>query len=187
MSNKLKTNIITFFSFTCTYIVPGGWTLWVFVIEKIISQDIPITAKLGGIAGVIVLIALLVCAVIFYGKWLNKRIETKTKRKDEINNTLITMLANQNTTNMQALADEKQALTVKIEKIKAHKEIFKNIILVIPFVALYIAFKAMADGLVNMSNVMGVIAIFMSVGLGLNGVTQYLKVKGAKSIDEQED
>lgn len=185
MSNELKTKITTCLSFIFTYIVPGGWALWTFVIEKIISQDIPATAKIGGIMGVLVLGALLICAVIFYGKWLNKRIETATKRKDEINDSLITMLANQNTTNMQPLVDEKQALTIKIAKIKAHKDIFKNIILVVPFVALYIAFKMMADSLVNMANVIGVIALSMSTGFGLNGVTQYLKVKGAKTIDEQ--
>ena len=63
-----------------TYLVPGGIALYTFLIEKLISKDISITAKLG-ISGIFVLIIVVLIAVYFLGKHFRKRI---TKLTDEI-------------------------------------------------------------------------------------------------------
>ena len=167
MSNELKEKVFYWLSFTFTYIAPALFTLYTFVIEKVMDNKVSIVAKIG-MSGIFLFAVLAITAIFLYNKYLIKKIE---KIRDKmIESTDI---------------NEKLALKNKKHKLESRLDIFHNIIFITPFILMYLMLVMAENWAISMRGTMGTICISMAIGLGLNGVKQWLHIKGEKTIDEQ--
>lgn len=160
---ELKQKIFVWLHWVFSYIVPGGVALWSCVIEKLLDKEITIVNKVG-ITGVFVMAVMVIIAVFFYNKHLNKKITDLTNRCIEcIDN------------------EEKARLVEQKKKMEVRLEIFHNICFVVPFVIVWLVLCFVESGVVSLRGTMLVICSSMATGLGLNTIAGFLKTKGVKN------
>lgn len=176
----MKEKIFVWLSRTFSLFVPCGIALYIFVIEKLINNEVSFMAKLGA-GGIFGLALLFIVAVIFYGKHLNKRLENRVKAKNVINDELI---ITQNADRKSELIAQRILADVKIAKAEASKSRFKNLCVLVPFILMFLMFYYAEQFAMSMYGILGAICISMAVGFGFNEVVNWLRVKGATRIDE---
>ena len=165
----MKEKVVRWLYRIFTYLVPGGIALYTFLIEKLISKDISITAKLG-ISGIFVLILVVLIAIYFLGKHFRKRI---TKLTDEI---------------IVCLDNEKKAkLIEKKKKTEAKQEIFHNAIFITPFVIMWLLMILVERETIELRGILFYICVSMAVGFGFNGLLQYMKTHESEKEKEVEE
>lgn len=160
---ELKQKIFVWLHWVFSYIVPGGVALWSCVIEKLLDKEITIVNKVG-ITGVFAMAVMVIIAVFFYNKHLNKKITDLTNRCIEcIDN------------------EEKVRLVEQKKKMEVRLEIFHNICFVVPFVIVWLVLCFVESGVISLRGTMLVICLSMATGLGLNTIAGFLKTKGVKN------
>lgn len=150
-----------------SFIVPAGIALYTFVIDKLLDKKIGVVAKIG-IGGIFALVVMFIIAIFFFGKFLKKKI---AKHNDQI------LLS----TNF----DEKQKFIAKRKKVEAIQEIFHNIIFVTPFLICYILMVLVEKGVADLRGTFMFVTISMAIGLGFNGIKQYIYTTEKKEGNEE--
>lgn len=179
----MKEKIFIWLSRTFSLFVPCGISLYIFVIEKLLDNEVSFIAKLGA-GGIFVLAVLFIVAVIFYGKHLNRKLENRVKAKNIINDELI---ITQNTERKNELIAQRILADVKIAKAEASKSRFKNLCVLVPFILMFLMFYYAEQFAMSMYGILGAICISMAIGFGFNEVVNWLRVKGAEPMEEQQD
>ena len=167
MSNETKTKIFTWLYRVFTYIVPGGYALWAFLIEKLIDKEVTVMSKLG-LTGICVLVIMIIIAIFFYGRHLKKQIAKVT---DEC-----IMCVDQT---------KKVELVDKKKKFEAKQELFRNICFLAPFIIAWIVLCVVEKGIVSLRGTMLGVCLSMSTGLGFNGIAQWIKSKGVDNENKE--
>lgn len=167
MKTQTKYNIFLWLYRTFMYFVPCGEALWLFLIRTLINNEVGVMQKIG-ISGVFILAIMVVIAVFFYGKHLDKKLE-------KINDELLECLDN----------EKKKELIIKRRKIRAKKKLFVNAVFVSIFVILWILVSCIEKKVVSLRGCLAIVSISMATGLGFNGIAEYIQVKGG--INESEN
>lgn len=139
-----------------SFFVPGGIALYTFLIEKLLDNSVSITTKLG-ISGLFVLVLMVVIAIFFLGKFFKKKIS-------ELNDKILisTDLA------------EKEKLIAKRKKYDARQEIFHNCCFIAPFLIGYFLMILAEKKCIEIRGTLFFVSLSMAIGLGFNGVSQWL-------------
>lgn len=169
MSLNLKEKILKVAYRAFMYFIPCGIALYIFVAEKLLNKEVSYIGKIG-VTGMFIVVVMFIIAVFFLGKHFKKQI---SKVSDQI----LVCMNN----------EQKEALIIKKKKIESFQELFSNIIFITPFVIFYFALMLVEKQAISLRGIFGTIAISMAIGLGFNGLKQYLHIKGAKSIDEDNE
>ena len=149
-----------------TYLVPCGIGLYTFMIEKLISKNVSVTAKLG-VSGIFVLILVVLIGIYFLGKHFRKKI---AKLTDEI---------------IMCLDNERKAKLIdKKRKIEAKQEIFHNIIFITPFIIMWLLMILVEKEAIELRGILFYICVSMAIGFGFNGLLQYMKTHENKEEKE---
>ena len=144
------------------YFVPCGVALYTFLISKLMDENVSITAKIG-VSGIFTAILIAVIAIYFFGKHLRKK-------KDKLVNEILECMDN----------DKKAKLIAKKRKVEAIQEIFHNCIFITPFILCYVLILLVEKECISIRGTLFYVCVSMASGLGLNGVSEWLKVKNAK-------
>lgn len=152
---------------TFSFLVPCGIALYTFLIDKLMDKEITVMTKIG-ISGIFILIIMFLIAVFFFGKFLKKKI---AKYNDQI------LICTDNL--------KKEELILKRKKIEAVQEMFHNIIFVAPFLICYILMVLVEKGAANLRGTFMFITISMAVGLGFNGLKQWVYTREKKDGKEE--
>lgn len=159
MNNSVKVKIFTWLYRTFCYFVPGGVALWLFLIESLIDKEISILAKIG-MGGIFIIVIMFVIAIYFYGKHFKTSI-------NKVTNEILECLDN----------NKKTELIAKKRKLEAKQEMFRNICFVAPFVIMWVLCTLIENKIISLRGTLMTICLSMAVGVGLNGVAQWLKTK----------
>lgn len=159
MSVGTKSKIFTWIYRTFMYFVPCGIALWQFLIETLIKNDVTIMQKIG-ISGVFIIAIIFVIAVFFYGKHLRKK-------EKSIDDKLLVCIDN----------EKKKELIKEKHKWQFRQEMFRNICFMAPFIIAWIVMSAVEKKVVSLRGTLMIVSISMAIGLGFNGVAQWLKGK----------
>ena len=168
MAKQTKFNIFTWCYRVFMYLVPGGVALWETLIKSLIDGNFTIMAKIG-VSGIFVIAIILIIAVFFYGKHLNKVIE-------KITNQCIECMDN----------EKKKELITKKRKAEAKRDLFSNAVFVSIFVIAWLIVSCIEKGIVSMRGTLMVVVISMAIGLGFNGLAQWVKVKGGENGENKD-
>jgi len=144
------------------YLVPGGYTLWAFLIETLINHKASIFDKVS-CSGLFVLAIIVIIAIFFYGRHLKKK-------KDDITNQCIECIDN----------EKKIELVAKKRKIEAKQELFRNACFIAPFIIAWFVVSLVEKQVVSLRGTLMIVSISMAIGLGFNGIAQWLKTKNLK-------
>ena len=168
MKTETKSKIFTWLYRTFTYIVPGGYALWAFLIEKLFDSKVTLVDKLG-LGGICVFIIMVLIAVFFYGRHLKKKI---AKITDEC-----IMCLDQT---------KKSELVQKKKKAEAKQEIFRNLCFLVPFIVVWLVLCVVEKGVISLRGTMLGVCLSMATGLGFNGIAQWIKSRGV-DYENKED
>ena len=160
MSNELKEKILLWGYRIFSYIVPGGFALWTFVIEKLIDNNVSLATKMG-VSGMFMLALMVIIAVYFVGRHFRNKIT-------KLNNKILEELDN----------DKKAILIAKKRKIESMQEIYHNAIFIAPFLGMFLLVLMVEKQMVSIRGILGFVCISMAIGMGFNGVKQWLHSKG---------
>lgn len=152
-------NFMLIFYRVFTYLFPAGLLMWNLVIEKLVSNDVSIGAKLG-CSGLFLLIVMALIAVIMVGRHFKKSIE-------KINEKLLDCTD----------AEKKEELKEKKQTLKKWQSIYRNICLVTPFIIGLILVNLIEKGVVSFRGTLMVIVISLCIGFGFNTIAQNLIAK----------
>lgn len=141
------------------YLVPGGVALWEMLISTLINNNVTVMQKIG-VGGIFVIAIILIVAVFFYGKHLNRTIE-------KITNQCIECIDN----------EKKKELIIKKRKAEAKRDLFSNAIFVSIFVIAWLIVACIEKQVIAIRGTLMIVVISMATGLGFNGIAQYVKVK----------
>lgn len=139
-----------------TYIFPSGLVLWCLVIDKLMSNNVSFSAKIG-CAGLFALAVMVLVAVIMLGRYFKNTIE-------DLNDKLIDCVD----------AEKKQELVEEKKKVRKWQEIYRNACLFAPFVILLIVVTMLEHGIVTFRGMMTLIVLSMGTGFGFNITAQNL-------------
>ena len=163
---KEKTNWkITLFTWcyrVFSYLVPGGYMLWAFLIETLINNKASVFDKVS-CSGLFVLAIIVIIAIFFYDRHLKKK-------KDEITNQCIECID----------IEKKKELVAKKRKIEAKQELFRNACFIAPFIIAWFVVSLVEKQVVSLRGTLMVVSISMATGLGFNGIAQWLKMREVK-------
>lgn len=158
MENKdWKISLFTWLYRVFCYIVPGGYTLWAFLIDTLINEQATAWDKVS-CSAIFVLALMIIIAVFFYGRHLKKKI-------NDITNQCIECVDN----------DKKTALVAQKKKWEAKQEMFRNACFIAPFIIAWFVVTLIEKEVVSLRGTLMVVSISMASGLGFNGVAQWLK------------
>ena len=149
------------------YLVPCGYALWDMLIKNLINDEITITQKLG-ISGIFALIVIVVVAIFFFGKFLNKRKEKYTDLCIECTDDT-----------------KKKEYVAKKRKVESVQELFKNICFIAPFIIAWLVMSAVEKDIISIRGMLMAVSISMATGFGFNGIAQWIKNKGDKNEDKE--
>ena len=159
MNNDLKVKVFTWLYRTFCYFVPSGIALWLFLIKNLINNEISVMAKVG-MSGIFVLAIMFVIAIYFYGKHFTTSI-------NKVTNEILECLDN----------NKKVELIAKKRKLEARQEMFRNICFVAPFVLMWLLCALIESKVISLRGTLMTICVSMAIGLGLNGISQWLKTR----------
>ncbi len=164
---KEKTNWkITLFTCchrTFSYLVPGGYVLWAFLIETLINHKASVWDKVS-CSGLFVMAIIGIIAIFFYGRHLKKQ-------KDDITNQCIECTDNEK---------KKELIAIK-KKIEAKQELFRNACFIAPFIIAWFVMALVEKKVVSLRGTLMIVSISMASGLGFNGLSQWLKMREVKN------
>lgn len=166
MSNETKGKIFTWLYRVFTYLVPGGYVLWAFLIDRLIAKDVTVADKLG-LTGIFVGAIMIVIAVFFYGRHLKKQI---AKITDEC----IVCVDNA----------KKLELVEQKKKYEAKQEIFRNACFLAPFILVWAVLCMVEKGVVSLRGTLMFVCLSMATGFGFNTTAQWIMSKG---VDKEND
>lgn len=142
-----------------TYLFPSGLMLWCLVVDKLLSNEVSLMAKIG-CGGIFFIVALLVVAVVMLGRHFKNTIE-------DLNDKLIDCVD----------MDKKKELLEKKKKVRKWQEIYRNACIVAPFVAILLLVNLLESGIVTFRGMLTAVTLSMCVGFGFNVIAQNLIVK----------
>ena len=156
----MKEKIFTWFYRTFTFIVPGGYALYIYFLDTLLNKEVTFFQKIG-VGGVFTLILMVVIAVHFYGKHFQKAINNVTNQ----------ILECLDTTKKAKLIEKKRGLEAK-------QELFKNACFIAPFIIMWFVCTLIEKEIVSLRGTLFLITVSMAVGFGFSGIAQYLHKKG---------
>lgn len=142
-----------------TYLFPSGLLIWNLIIDKLIRNDVSVTAKIG-CGGLFLLIALILVAVFFLGRHFKKTIE-------DLNDKILDCQD----------AEKKAELIAKKKQVRKWQEVYRNACLLAPLIVLFILVTLLENGLMTIRGTLLFIVLSMSAGFGFNITAQNLIVK----------
>lgn len=159
MKPETKQKVFVWLYRTFTYFVPGGIAIWQFLIETLVDKEVTVTQKLG-VGGIFTIALMAIIAVYFYGRHFKKKIT-------ELNNEILVCLDE----------DKKKELVLLKQKIESKQEMFHNACFIAPFIAFWLLLVCVENGVMSLRGTMLFVCISMAVGMGFNGVAQWMKGK----------
>lgn len=144
------------------YMIPSGVALYTFLISKLIDDNVSVAAKIG-VSGIFTLVVMAIVVIYFFGKHLRKK-------KDKLTNDILECMDN----------DKKVKLITKKRKVEAIQEIFHNCIFLTPFIACYLLVLMVEKECISVRGTLFYVCVSMATGLGLNGISEWLRVKNSK-------
>lgn len=169
MQNKnWKLTLFTWLYRVFCHIVPGGYALYAFLIDTLINEQTSVWDKVS-CSAIFIVALMVIIAVFFYGRHLKKKI-------NDITNQCIECVDN----------TQKAELVAKKKKWEAKQEIFRNACFVAPFVIAWFIVAMIEKQVVSLRGTLMIVSISMCVGLGFNGVAQWIKTKRGVKANESE-
>ena len=163
-----KLTLFTWLYRVFCYIVPGGYALYAFLIDTLISEQTSVWDKVS-CSAIFVVALMVIIAVFFYGRHLKKKI-------NDITNQCIECVDNA----------QKAELVAQKKKWEAKQEMFRNACFVAPFVIAWFIVAMIEKQVVSLRGTLMIVSISMCVGLGFNGVAQWIKTKSGVKVNESE-
>lgn len=163
-----KLTLFTWLYRVFCYIVPGGYALYAFLIDTLISEQTSVWDKVS-CSAIFVVALMVIIAVFFYGRHLKKKI-------NDITNQCIECVDN----------IQKAELVAQKKKWEAKQEMFRNVCFVAPFVIAWFIVAMIEKQVVSLRGTLMIVSISMCVGLGFNGVAQWIKTKSGVKVNESE-
>lgn len=180
-TTREKVFAILYYGFSVA--VPAITTLWTFVIQKLMDDEVSITAK-WGIGGTFTLVICFVVIAILIGKMFTKKAAKIDESIKEINDKI---LLSTSETNKTEFINQRRTLDVKKQKIDSAYSIYKNLFIVAPFILFYLVLKMVEQQVISLRGTFFIIMMSLIAGLGVNLSDQLIKIKEAKEILEEED
>lgn len=160
-----KLTLFTWLYRVFCYLVPGGYALYAFLIDTLISEQTSVWDKVS-CSAIFVVALMVIIAVFFYGRHLKKKI-------NDITNQCIECVDNV----------QKADLVAQKKKWEAKQEMFRNACFVAPFIIAWFIVAMIEKQVVSLRGTLMVVSISMCAGLGFNGIAQWIKCKSNKEKD----
>lgn len=164
-----KEKIFTWLYRIFTFIVPCGVSLYTFLIEKLIDNEISVTTKIG-ISGIFILVIIVIIAVFFLGKFFKNKIR-------DLNDKILICTDN----------SEKEKLISKRKKYDAMQEMFNNACFIAPFIIGYFIILLVEKKCIDIRGTLFFISISMAIGFGFNGVKELLYANEKKQPNGEQN
>lgn len=168
---NVKAKIFLWLYRTFTYFVPAGLALYLFVIEKLIDNEVSIMAKIG-VSGIFIIAVIGILGIYFYKKHFQIAINKMTLANNDLTDKI---LLETDETKKTILLQEKQVLRIKLLRKQATQELVQNILFVAPFVLCWLACMLIEKQMISLRGVFLSLILSMGVGFVFNIFFQTFK------------